>query len=105
MILLKQSNEDNYLTFIKLFLTSTWFSRRDGDVTYTYNTMYKIASEVKEKNTSLEEVMKNKEHLATWFVTNCGYTAGAKTRFSLVQKLVDLGLDVDRRLFEVFFHF
>ena len=62
--------------------------------------MYDIALKVKEKNTSLEELMKNKKHLATWFVTNCGYTVGAKNRLNLVQKLVDLGLDVDRRLFE-----
>ena len=62
--------------------------------------MYKIASEVKEKNTSMEELMKNKKHLATWFATNCDFTTGAKTRFTLVQKLVGFGLDVDRRLVE-----
>ena len=54
--------------------------------------------EVKDNSTSLEELMKNKKHLATWFATNCGYTEGAKTRFNLVQELVDMGLDVDRRL-------
>ena len=62
--------------------------------------MYKIALEIKKKNTSLEELMKSKKHLATWFATNCGYTVGAKNRFNLVQKLVELGLDVDRRLFK-----
>ena len=62
--------------------------------------MYKISLEIKNKNSSLEELMKNKKHLATWFATNCGYTLGAKNRFNIVQKLVDLGLDVDRRLFE-----
>ena len=67
---------------------------------YPYSTMYKTALEIKNKNTSLEEMMKIKKNLATWFATNCGYTVGAKNRFSLVQKLVDLGLDVDRRLFE-----
>ena len=78
------------------------FFRRDGDVYYPYSTMYKIASEVKEKNTSMGELMKNKKHLATWFATNCEFTAGAKTRFNLVQKLVDLGLDIDRRLLKNF---
>ena len=73
-------------------------SRRDGDIYYPYHKMYDIAMQVKQKNTSLEELMKNKKHLATWFATNCGYTGGAKKRFNLVQQLVDLGLDVDRRL-------
>ena len=59
--------------------------------------MYEIAMEVKEKNTSLEKLMKNKKHLVTWFATNCGFTVGAKKRFNLVQELVDMGLDVDRR--------
>ena len=68
-----------------------------------YSTMYEIALEVKEKKTSLEELMKNKKHLATWFASNCNYTKGAENRINLVQKLVDLGLDVDRRLLEKYY--
>ena len=62
--------------------------------------MYETAVKIKEKNASLEELMKNKKHLAIWFASNCNYTRGAEKRFDLVQKLVDLGLDVDRRLFK-----
>ena len=65
--------------------------------------MYETAVKIKEKNASLEELMKNKKHLATWFASNCNYTMGARRRFNLVQKLVNLGLDVDRRLFEKYY--
>jgi len=71
--------------------------RRDGDITYPYNKMYDIAKQVKEENISLEELMKKKKHLVTWFASNCGLTQGAKNRLNLVQKLVDMGLNVDRR--------
>ena len=61
--------------------------------------MYDIAmKEMKEENLSLEDLFKKKKHLVTWFASNCGWTGGAKYRLNLVQKLVDLGLNVDRRL-------
>ena len=59
--------------------------------------MYDVAMQVKQENKSLEDLMKKKKHLVTWFATNCGSTRGAKERFNLVQKLVDMGLNVDRR--------
>ena len=40
--------------------------------------------------------MKNKKDLATWFATNSGYTVGANNRFSFMQKLIGMGLKVDR---------
>ena len=73
------------------------FFRRDADITNPITSMYKIDLEVKEKNISLEELMTNNKNLATWFVTNCGSIKGAKNIFSLVRKLIDIGLDVDRR--------
>ena len=60
--------------------------------------MYDIAKQVKEENISLDNLMTKKKHLVTWFASNCGWTKGAKKRLNLVQKLVDLGLNVDRRL-------
>ena len=60
--------------------------------------MYDIAKRVKEENISLKDLMKKKKHLVTWFASNCGLTQGAKNRLNLVQKLVDMGLNVDRRL-------
>ena len=62
--------------------------------------MYDIAKQVKEENISLDNLMTKKKHLVTWFASNCGWTKGAKKRLNLVQKLVDLGLNVDRRLVE-----
>ena len=60
--------------------------------------MYDIAMQIKEENISLEDLIKKKKHLVTWFASNCGLTQGAKKRLNLVQKLVDMGLNVDRRL-------
>jgi len=79
------------------YFNLTMSVRRDGDAFYQYSSMYEIAMEVKEKNTSLEKLMKDKKHLVTWFATNCRFTVGAKKRFNLVQELVDVGLHVDRR--------
>ena len=59
--------------------------------------MYTNAMQVKRDNVSLEDLMKKKKHLVTWFASNCGITEGAKKRLNLVQKLVDMGLNVDRR--------
>ena len=63
--------------------------------------MYDIAmQEMKEENLSLTDLFKKKKHLVTWFASDCGWTGGAKYMLNLVQKLVDLGLNVDRRLVE-----
>ena len=40
--------------------------------------------------------MKNKKDLVTWFATNSGYTVGANNRLTLMQKLIGMGLEVDR---------
>ena len=62
--------------------------------------MYGTAMQVKQGNVSLEDLMKKKKNLVTWFASNCGITEGAKKRFNLVQKLIDMGLNVDRRFVE-----
>jgi len=93
LLMMKERNLKRYNKYFSLTMTV----RRDGDVYYPYDTMYETAVKIKKKNTSLEELMKNKKHLATWFASNCNYTMGARRRFNLVQKLVNLGLDVDRR--------
>ena len=46
----------------------------------------------------LKSLMRGKTGLVTWVVSNCGLgKGGARKRYELVQKLVDMGLDVDRR--------
>ena len=79
------------------FISYIFLYRRDGDIFYPYNKMYDISMQVKEENISLQELMKKKNQLVTWFASNCGFTKGAKKRLDLVQKLIDLGLNVDRR--------
>ena len=82
------------------FISYIFLYRRDGDIFYPYNKMYDISMQVKEENISLQELMKKKNQLVTWFASNCGFTKGAKKRLDLVQKLIDLGLNVDRRFVE-----
>ena len=49
----------------------------------------------------LRDLMKKKKELVTWFASTCGRTEGSKKRMDLVEKLVGMGLNVDRRLVEI----
>merc|ERR1719427_2162584 len=62
------------------YFNFTMTVRRDADIFCPYNTMYGTAIQVKQENLSLEDLMKKKKNLVTWFASNCGITEGAKKR-------------------------
>jgi len=82
------------------FFNITMTFRRDADIYFSYHKMHAVAEQLRSEEDPrefLRDLMKKKKELVTWFASNCGRTEGSKKRMDLVEKLVGMGLNVDRR--------
>ena len=79
------------------------FIRRDSDIWDPYETASTVLDEIirlsngKDRKSQIHEIVAEKTGFATWVVSNCGATPGAKTRRKYVDDLIEAGLQIDRR--------
>nr|XP_039248446.1 4-galactosyl-N-acetylglucosaminide 3-alpha-L-fucosyltransferase FUT5-like [Styela clava] len=92
---LRVTGEDSLEFEDNFHFNATMTYRRDSDFYQSYEHKYGVTRIMEENTLTLEELLAMKTKLSVAIVSNCGSTAGARTRMRLLKTIIRLGFKLD----------